>query len=160
MAAWRRNRSGFKNGPGFPNEQFVQEVLEWQFEHLGFHDDLSSNEDLDLAALRDCDQECWRIEAKGDTRENRTNDFHTCLGQLLRKMRDPAHKHGVALPDIPQYRTCVGHLAAFARTALNLHWLIVHQDESMIIEAPDGSKRHCAPPPKSVTTPKPPAPVP
>jgi hypothetical protein len=91
----------FKRGCEFPNEGFVQAAIERHFEEAGYMLDTSTH--VDLLCTHPTTKNAWHIEAKGKTTAIGL-DFRTCLGQLLQRMSQRHVKHGIALPDMPQYR--------------------------------------------------------
>jgi hypothetical protein len=130
---------GYSRGTEFPSEAFVQQAIERHFRALGFAVDTTGH--VDLLCSRSDGPERWHIEAKGKTSQCGL-DFRTCLGQLVQRMRDRATRHGVALPDIPQYRAQLELVSPWVVEALGIHWLLVASDGSVEIAAP---KIHDAP---------------
>ena len=52
-------------------------------------------------------------------------DFRTCLGQLLQRMSQQQLRHGIVLPDLPQYRAQVAQVSPWVVDRLGLHWLFI-----------------------------------
>jgi len=52
-------------------------------------------------------------------------DFRTCLGQLVQRMSQAHYRHGIALPDLPAYRSQTDQLSSWVIDRIGLHWLFV-----------------------------------
>lgn len=124
---------GYKCGGDFPHEQFVQGAIERHFEAAGYILDLSTH--VDLLCSHPVTGDAWHIEAKGKTLAIGL-DFRTCLGQLLQRMSHPHIKHGIALPDIPQYRTQTAQVSSWVVERLGLYWLFVSTTGAVEIVSP------------------------
>jgi hypothetical protein len=126
-------KRGYSLGTAFPSEAFVQHAIEQHFRALGFAVDTTGH--IDLLCSRSDGSERWHIEAKGKTLQCGL-DFRTCLGQLVQKMREREIRHGVALPDIPQYRAQLKLVSPWVVEVLGIHWLLVAPDGSVEIAVP------------------------
>ena len=82
----------FKNDNFYPYEAFVQESLEKYFMSLGY--ELKTEEQVDLIAEKG--NERWVIEAKGLTSAIGI-DFNTCLGQLVKNIKDENSIYAIAV---------------------------------------------------------------
>jgi hypothetical protein len=93
-------RRQYKRGNEFPDEGFVQDAIDRYFEKAGYALDTLTH--VDQLCVHPVGGEAWHIEEKGKTTAIGL-DFRTCLGQLLQRMTQQHIRHGVALPDLPQY---------------------------------------------------------
>jgi len=123
----------YKRGSEFPHEEFVQGAIEQHFRKAGYALDTSTHVDL-LCSHPACG-DAWHIEAKGVTTAIGL-DFRTCLGQLLQRMSQQHVKHGIALPDMPQYRVQTAQVSPWVVDRLGLHWLFVADDGTVSIVCP------------------------
>lgn len=123
----------YKRGTEFPHEGFVQQAIERYFEQAGYVLDVSTH--VDLLCTHASSGDAWHIEAKGMTTAIGL-DFRTCLGQLLQRMNQLNVRHGLALPDLPQYRTQTDQVSPWVRERLGLHWLFVASDGTVTIACP------------------------
>lgn len=123
----------YKRGSEFPHEEFVQGAIEQHFRKAGYALDTSTHVDL-LCSHPKCG-DAWHIEAKGVTTAIGL-DFRTCLGQLLQRMSQQHVKHGIALPDMPQYRAQTAQVSPWVADRLGLHWLFVADDGTVSIVCP------------------------
>ena len=123
----------YKRGIEFPHEGFVQAAIEQHFERAGYSLDTSTH--VDLLCTHPVAGDAWHIEAKGKTTAIGL-DFRTCLGQLLQRMSQQHVKHGIALPDMPQYRAQTAQVSPWVADRLGLHWLFVADDGTVSIVCP------------------------
>lgn len=124
----------YKRGDEFPHEGFVQGAIERHFEKDGYSLDTSTY--VDLLCTHQVTGEAWHIEAKGKTAAIGL-DFRTCLGQMLQRMSQQHVRHGVALPDMPQYRSQTEQVSTWVTDRLGLHWLFVAEDGTVEIVHPN-----------------------
>jgi hypothetical protein len=115
----------YKLGDEFPHEGFVQVAIERHFGKAGYSLDTSTH--VDLLCTHPVTGDTWHIEAKGKTTAIGL-DFRTCLGQLLQRMSKENMRHGIALPDMPQYRAQTDQVSPWVVNRLGLHWLFVAED--------------------------------
>jgi hypothetical protein len=132
MTANRR----YKRGDTFPHEGFVQDAIERHFHNAGYLLDTSTH--VDLLCTHPVSAEAWHIEAKGRTSAIGL-DFRTCLGQLLQRMSQQHVRHGIALPELPQYRAQVAQVSTWVTERLGLHWLFVAEDGTVSVVYPKKS---------------------
>jgi len=123
----------FKRGEAFPNEDFVQGAIERHFAELGFK--LLSGTHADLECEHPTSRERWLVEAKGLTSAVGL-DFRTGLGQLLQRMHEPSTHYGVAVPDIPQFRSQCAQVSPRVRELLGVHWLFVTSEGLVRVVGP------------------------
>jgi hypothetical protein len=123
----------YKRGSEFPHEGFVQAAIEQYFEKAGYELDLSTH--VDLLCTHPISGEAWHIEAKGKTTAIGL-DFRTCLGQLLQRMSQQHVRHGIALPDMAQYRAQTDQVSPWVVDRLGLHWIFVAEDGTVDIVRP------------------------
>jgi hypothetical protein len=123
----------YKRGGEFPHEQFVQDAFDRHFEAAGYMLDLSTH--VDLLGTHPVTGDAWHIEAKGKTSAIGL-DFRTCLGQLLQRISLPHIKHGIALPDMPQYRTQTAQLSDWVVGRVGVFWLFVSTTGAVEIVPP------------------------
>ena len=127
----------FPRGNDFPNEGFVQKAIEAHFTAHGFT--LLDEGYTDLTCRHPQTGERWVVEAKGYSKALNV-DFNTCLGQLLKRMHeDESGRFGLALPNIPQYERQIGQISMRIRKALDLHWILVSEDGTVQVCAPEDS---------------------
>lgn len=125
----------YKRGDQFPHEGFVQGAIERHFDKCGYSLDTSTH--VDLLCTHPVTGEAWHIEAKGKTTAIGL-DFRTCLGQLLQRMSRQHVRHGIAVPDMPQYRSQTKQVSTWVTDRLGLHWLFVAEDGTVEIVCPNG----------------------
>lgn len=123
----------YKRGTEFPHEEFVQAAIERYFENAGYMLNVSTH--VDLLCAHPLTGDAWHIEAKGKTTAIGL-DFRTCLGQLLQRMNQRHTRHGIALPDMPQYRAQTNQVSPWVIDRLGLHWLFVADDGTVTIVPP------------------------
>ena len=128
------NSRRYKLGENFPNEGFVQRVIEQHFASLGFQ--VEPVEHTDFVCVHPETSERWVIEAKGQTGDVGT-DFRTGLGQIVQRgMADPSATYAIAVPQIPQFLNQCRQVAPWVRQALRLHWLVVAADATIRVYRP------------------------
>jgi hypothetical protein len=123
----------FKRGLDYPHEGFVQASIERYFATKGFELDTAGR--VDLTCRHSEQGHCWHIEAKGVTTQIGL-DFRTGLGQLLQAIVDEDVSYALAIPDTPAFRAQTERVSSYVRGALNLHWLFVRSDGTVMIEPP------------------------
>ena len=132
--------SKFQRGPGFPNEQFVQEAVKAHFIAQGF--DIIVEGHKDVVAVHAESGNRWVVEAKGQTSDIGT-DFNTCLGQILKRMTDDeVGRFGLAMPDTHKYASQIKQISNRVRRTLQLHWLIVREDGTVRVIEPGDPPPH------------------
>jgi len=114
----------------FPSEAFVENSISKYFIKLGYRL-VKEIPHLDLNFIKQ--KEEWRIECKGRT-QNNTVDFHTLIGQIIRRMDTPNSNYGVGLPDIKSYQTQISKVPDYARSLLPLTVFWVKSDGEVITE--------------------------
>ncbi len=124
----------YKNGNCFPYEAFVQESLEKYFIRLGY--ELKTKEQVDLIAEKG--NELWIIEAKGVTSAVGT-DFNTCLGQLVKSMKDGNAIYAIAIPKHTKYKYQCELISDYFRKLVGLHILLVDETGKVNIVLPSDS---------------------
>jgi len=123
--------SDHRGKTNFPHETFVQRAVEQWLEKDGFQ--IFPEPFVDVNASSG--NEVWHIEAKGKTTQMGL-DFRTGVGQLVQRMKDPTHKYGVALPDIPQFRNQTAEFAPWVLSKLQIHWIWVSADGNISVQGP------------------------
>ena len=123
----------YKRGVEFPHEGFVQLSIETHFRSAGF--DLVTDKSIDLLCSHPATGEAWHIEAKGLTTQVGL-DFRTGIGQLVQAMHAENTNHGIAIPDIAEFRAQVKKFSPWVVSLLRLHWLFVSEDGSVRVVAP------------------------
>jgi hypothetical protein len=121
----------FKNDNCYPYEAFVQESIENYFRSLGY--ELKTNEQVDLIAMKG--NERWVIEAKGLTSAVGT-DFNTCLGQLIKSIKDENTTYAIAVPKHTKYRHQCELISDYFRNLIRLHVLLVDETGEINIVFP------------------------
>ena len=131
--AKRRSPALVENDPnGFPSEKFVLQRIKDHFEAHGCH--CHEQQPVDLICVCPSDER-WHIEAKGVTAQIGL-DFRTGLGQLVQRMRCAETRYGLAFPRTDRFLKQCRQVAPWVRQRLNLHWLIVSEDGTVTILAP------------------------
>jgi len=113
----------------FPYETFVQHAVEQWLAGEGF--ELLRDPLVDVKASRG--NEIWHIEAKGKTSAIGL-DFRTGIGQLVQRMTDQGHNHGIAIPDIPEFRKQTEAFAPWVLEKLQINWVWVSKNGSVSVE--------------------------
>ena len=124
----------YKRGVEFPHEGFVQLSIEEHFRKNGFS--LAPEGRIDLQCSHPETGERWHIETKGATSAVGL-DFRTGIGQLVQAMADQNAKHGLAMPDTPQFRAQIAKFSPWVVSRLGIHWLFVLADGSVEITSPE-----------------------
>jgi len=114
-------------------EPQVIEAVKTYFAQRGFNETPEPPADL---VFSNTQGQKWRVEAKGDTR-NKTIDFNTGMGQLLKQMKNCGSEYGLALPDIRAYRTQARKISMWVRRQLHLHFLFVTNEGDIEDVAPE-----------------------
>jgi len=76
------------------------------------------------------------IQVKGKTKAIGV-DFNTCLGQIIKNMTNPDHKHAIAFPDINEYWEQVRKIPFWVRKKLNLYVIFVNEFEDVRLIHPN-----------------------
>lgn len=126
--------SGYKKSSDYPNESFIQSAIEQYFERLGYIKQKVAYSDY--VGISPATNEKWAVEAKGETAEIGL-DFRTCLGQVVQRMEESSTNYGVAVPYITKYINQCNQLKPWVRSVLNLHWIFVKEDGSIVIIKPN-----------------------
>lgn len=124
----------YKRGDQFPHEGFVQGAIERHSEKDGYSLDTSTY--VDFLCTHQVTGEAWHIEAKGKTTAVAL-DLRTLLGQLLQRMSQQHVRHGIALLDMPQYRSQTEQVSTWVTDRLGLHWLFGAEDGTIEIVRPN-----------------------
>jgi hypothetical protein len=124
----------FKNENCYPYEAFVQESIEKYFLCLGYQ--LKTKEQVDLIA--DKGNERWVIEAKGLTSAVGT-DFNTCLGQLVKSIKDENTIYAIAIPKHAKYKRQCELISDYFRKLIGLHILLVDETSNIKVIFPSDS---------------------
>jgi hypothetical protein len=118
----------------FPNEGFVQQVIEKYFLDSKYRS-LDPGY-TDLIVQHEETREKWVVEAKGET-SSIGLDFRTGLGQLIQRMEDSKVNYAIAVPDIPQFNKQYKLVSKRIRQLLNLYILLVSNDGKVKVIKPD-----------------------
>jgi len=136
-------------------EDEVQEVLNHWFQQRGYsvreNVAINSGNKIDLVAKSEHEE--WFVEAKGDYDRNSaqyTVNFDTGIGQLLKSISrlDEQTKYAIAIPmgrtergeKLSYRRILPKYCRSLAFDALNIHFLLVHDDKSVEIITPSGAR--------------------
>ncbi len=125
--------SGYKKSSDYPNECFIQKAIEQYFERLGCVKQKVAHSDY--IGINPYTNEKWVVEAKGETAAIGL-DFRTCLGQVVQRMDESSTNYGVAVPYLKTYINQCNQVKPWVREVLNLHWIFVKEDGSIIIFKP------------------------
>jgi hypothetical protein len=117
----------------FPEECFVQEVIDGYFSEKGFQ--RIETHCVDYVCEHRETGERWHIEANGSSAAIGL-DFRLSLGQLLRGITHQNTRYALALPDLPQFRNQIKNIEPWVCRVLNLHWIIVDQEGGVTILEP------------------------
>lgn len=118
-----------KLGDKFPYEDFVESTLKTYFELLGYDVEKGNpyRWEPDLICINPKTKKYWKIQAKGKTKAIGI-DFNTCIGQIIKNMVDPKHKHAIALPDIKEYWDQAKKVPLWIRERLCLYFIWVDEE--------------------------------
>jgi hypothetical protein len=117
----------------YPEECFIQEVIEEYFEEQGFRG--IETDCVDYVCQHPDTGDRWHIEAHGASAAIGL-DFRLSLGQLIRGISHRNTKYSLALPDTPQYRNQIKNIEPWVRKALNLHWIFVDREGRVTVIEP------------------------
>ncbi|MCG7639684.1 hypothetical protein F0261_17915 [Alteromonas sp. 07-89-2] len=126
-------KSGYKKEHAFPNESFIQEAIDTYFISAGYI--ILDDKYTDLVCKHPINGDTWYIEAKGLTSQVGL-DFRTCIGQLVQRMKVQSSFYAIALPNIEKFREQALLVAPYVRESLNLHWIFVHENQSLTVLSP------------------------
>lgn len=124
----------FQNENCYPYETFVQEAIEKYFNDLGY--ELKTKEQVDLIAEKASER--WIVEAKGLTSAVGT-DFNTCLGQLVKSMKDENTIYAIAVPNHEKYKQQCGLISDYFRQLVRLHIILVDENGNVTVVRPNDS---------------------
>ncbi|SHL55523.1 hypothetical protein SAMN02745136_05167 [Anaerocolumna jejuensis DSM 15929] len=122
----------YKKDNCFPNEIFIQEAIEHYF--LGYDFIINASGHVDLIAEKE--NEKWIIEAKGLTSSVGV-DFNTCLGQLIKSMKDSKTIYAIAVPKIDSYKRQCEMISDYFRKLVGLHILVVDRTGNVSLILPN-----------------------
>ncbi|MDF2944393.1 MAG: hypothetical protein K0S01_3251 [Herbinix sp.] len=97
---------------------------------------MKTKEQVDLIAEKEGER--WIIEAKGLTSAIGT-DFNTCLGQLVKSMKDDNTIYAIAVPNQEKYKRQCGLISDYFRKLVGLHILLVAENEDINVVRPSDS---------------------
>ena len=123
----------YKRTGTFPEECFVQEIVDSHFKESGFHR-IATN-CVDYVCEHPDTGDRWHIEVHGASAAIGL-DFRLGIGQLLRGISRQNTKYALAFPDMPQFRNQIKNIEPWVCKALNLHWLLVNQDGEITVLSP------------------------
>lgn len=126
-------KSGYKKEHAFPYESFIQEAIDTYFISAGYI--ILDDKHTDLVCTHPINGDTWYIEAKGLTSQIGL-DFRTCIGQLVQRMKVQGSYYAIALPNIKKFREQASFVAPYVRKSLNLHWIFVHENQSLTMLSP------------------------
>ncbi|PPK77524.1 hypothetical protein BXY41_11663 [Lacrimispora xylanisolvens] len=121
----------FKKDNSYPNEAFIQFSIEKYFNDLGYEIDTLNQVDL-IARKND---ECWIVEAKGIT-SSVGLDFNTCLGQLIKSMKNDLSIYSIAVPKHIKYKRQCKLIPDYFRQLIKLHILLIDEKGDVTIIYP------------------------
>ena len=124
----------FKKEKVYPNEAFVQEVIELYFSGKGYV--IKTKEQADLIAEKH--DEKWIIKAKGMTSAVGL-DFNTCLGQLIKSMTTGDQIYAIAIPSHLKYRRQCELLPSYFRELVKLRIILVDECGKVSVIEPQES---------------------
>ncbi len=125
--------SGYKKSSDYPNEFFIQKAIEQYFERFGYIKQKVAYSDY--VGINPSTNEKWVVEAKGETAAIGL-DFRTCLGQVVQRIEESSTNYGVAVPYLKTYINQCNQVKSWVREVLNLHWIFVKEDGSIVIIKP------------------------
>jgi len=125
--------SQYRKTGEYPDECFIQEILDEHFNAKGFHR-IASN-CVDYVCEHPDTRDRWHIEAHGHSIAIGL-DFRLSLGQLIRGISHRNTRYGLAFPDTPQFRNQIKNIEPWVCKALNLHWILIDQDGKITILEP------------------------
>jgi hypothetical protein len=129
----KRETTHFSKMAKYPEECFIQEVIEEYFEEQGFRG--IETDCVDYVCQHPDTGDRWHIEAHGASAAIGL-DFRLSLGQLIRGISHRNTKYSLALPDTPQYRNQIKNIEPWVRKALNLHWIFVDREGRVTVIEP------------------------
>ncbi|MDP2575361.1 hypothetical protein Q8W40_24410 [Vibrio penaeicida] len=127
-------KKGYKREHIFPNESYVQEAIDRYFLTAGY--EIIDDKYTDLVCKHPSTKETWYIEAKGLTSQVGL-DFRTCIGQVVQRMKVQGANYAIAVPDIQKFRDQLLIVAPHVREILNLYWVLVDENQSVVIVSPE-----------------------
>lgn len=129
-------KKGFKRDHSYPNESFIQEMIENYFLSQGY--DTLDPGHADLKCIHPISGECWLVEAKGKTQAMGL-DFRTCLGQILQRMENSDWTYAIALPKLKPYISQCLKVPDRIRRLIKLNWIFVERDGTVLVIKPHHS---------------------
>ncbi len=128
-----RETSQYRRIGEYPEECFIQEIIDEYFSDKGFCR-IETN-CVDYVCEHPDTYERWHIEAHGASASIGL-DFHLNLGQLICGISRHETKYALALPDMPQFRNQINNIEPWVCKVLNLHWILVDREGGIIILEP------------------------
>jgi len=129
----RIRQSSEKHDPNALSEDALKKALEGWLSSAGWTTEIAwgRKHGVDVRATRR--NETWLFEVKGigSLSAMRVNYFIGILGETLQRMKDPAAKHSIALPDVPQFRGLWNRLPALAKKRTEITMLFVSASGSV-----------------------------
>ncbi len=123
----------FKLGYDFPSEGFVQLAIEKFFAKEGYQ--VVEFRYADYCCLNPANGQKWIVEAKGKTTAIGL-DFRTGIGQIIQRMEDETANYAIAVPALTQFHNQMKNIPHRVRVLLNLHYLLVSEDGSVLVVKP------------------------
>jgi hypothetical protein len=118
----------------YPEEAFITRAVADFFESRGFT--LTQEAPTSLIAVHPETGERWEVEMKGKVTQVAL-DTQLGLGRLLQRVTPPPAHHGLAVPYMTQFVRQCTLVPGWVRVALQLSWLLVRNDGTVRIVAPD-----------------------
>ena len=125
--------SQYKRTGKYPDECFIQEILDEYFTENGFHR-IETN-CVDYVCEHPDTGDRWHIEAHGASSAIGL-DFRLGLGQLIRGISHRNTRYGLAFPDLPQFRNQIKNIEPWVCKTLNLHWILIDQEGKITVLEP------------------------
>jgi len=132
----QRTREAENQSSMYPalSEDWLKQALQTWLSLQGWHSEVSWAHcpGGDITATRGPDR--WLIEVKGcgSLPAMRVNYFLAIVGEILQRMRDPACKYSIALPDLPQFRGLWNRFPDLAKTRTQITALFVDQNGEVV----------------------------
>lgn len=117
-----------RNETGLLSDKRLKQILEAYLSSLGWKAKIAWGHKNGIDIDASYGQRQWIIEVKGAEKNNLApvNSFVSILGQILRRMDDPACKYSIAFPDIEQYRRLWERLPPLAKNKTGITALFVN----------------------------------
>ena len=117
----------------YPDECFVQEIVDEHFKDIGFHR-IAAN-CVDYVCEHPDTGDRWHVEVHGASAAIGL-DFRLGIGQLIRGISHRNTKYALALPDMQQFRNQIRNIEPWVCKVLNIHWILVDEEGSITILNP------------------------